>query len=164
MPLPTPPRPSNEPSKNTAGEASLPGLDEVSLPPVSPPPAKPRSEGLPLPPSPTKEVPKSREEDRGWRVDPKTGKKYKVLAKNSPDAVKSAKNGEGLTLDQLFKYTEDDPDFNLDDLNGSAETFLAHLRVPPSPEELKKLRAEREARLRRAEAQRVRESTQDEEA
>lgn len=82
----------------------------------------------------------------GYTRDEETGKIYKELEGYKPGVMKhSAKviKSGGFTLDQLRKVTSVDPDFNLDDLNGSADTFLAHLRVPLDKEAQARLREER---------------------
>lgn len=85
----------------------------------------------------------------GWAIDEETGKKYKVIGGYKPGVMQHSKaiiKAGGFHLDQLKKIYEVDEDFDMDDLNGSAETFLAHLRVPPSKEEQLKLREERARR------------------
>jgi hypothetical protein len=68
-----------------------------------------------------------------YKIDPKTGKKYRVLPKSEFDA-------EGNPILQI-------KDFNVDDLNSEADEFLAHLRVTPSKEETRALRTQRAQRL-----------------
>jgi len=71
-----------------------------------------------------------------WRTDPKTGKRYKVLMATPKEALVAYRRNKGaLPIEQLMKLIEVDEDFAIDDLNGTAEKFMAHLRVPPSPEE-----------------------------
>lgn len=103
-------------------------------------------------PSSDRTPPRSAERtEEGFSIDPKTGKKYKELPGFKPGvlenkaAVKIAKT-VGMTLTQLRATTEMDPDFNLDDLNGSANLFLPHLRVPPNKEEQMRLREEKAKR------------------
>lgn len=171
MPLPVPP-PSAESKKSRpapeTSEQKLPGLPPapvekpktVGLPvplqrPAATAPQAPRA-GLPSiqtpPPSPRPRptaAPTVRQESylpEGWTIDAKTGKKYKKLAANSPEAVAAGKKTSGFSLDQLMRYTQDDPDFKLEDLNGSAEMFLAHLRVPLPKEEIEAARRAQAAR------------------
>lgn len=91
------------------------------------------------------------ETDDRWRIDPRTGKRYKVLKQSSKEAIAASKRNKngGLTLEQARQLIEEEEDFDVDDLNKSAETFMAHLRVPPNREELEQLRAERVARMRK---------------
>lgn len=71
-----------------------------------------------------------------WRTDPKTGKRYKVLMATPKEALVAYRRNKGvISKEQLMKLIELDEDFTLDDLNSTAETFMAHLRVPPSKEE-----------------------------
>lgn len=89
------------------------------------------------------QAPVSREVEYGerldWKVDPKTGKKYRPLPK-----TKEGPDGRPAIAVN---------DFNLDDMTGEADIFLAHLRVPPTQEELdrwaeaRRLKDEKEARL-----------------
>lgn len=87
--------------------------------------------------------------DDGYAIDPKTGKRYKKLPNVPKDVVRADKKSGGLSLEQL-RNSIPEADFDLDDLNGAADMFLAHLRVPPDKDEMKKLREER---LRRAKKQ-----------
>lgn len=87
--------------------------------------------------------------DDGYAIDPKTGKRYKKLPTVPKDVVRADKKSGGLSLEQL-RNSIPEADFDLDDLNGAADMFLAHLRVPPDKEEMKRLREER---LRRAKMQ-----------
>lgn len=79
-----------------------------------------------------------------WSTDPKTGKRYKSLATTPKEALAAYKktNGKGLSLSEIRSLVGIEEDFDIDDLNGTAETFMAHLRVPPSA-------AEREEILRK---------------
>jgi len=108
-------------------------------------------------PAPVLEIPQRSEpvaettEDSEWRIDPKTGKRYKDLPGfkkgvmgSKATITRGAKGGFG--ADDLRTMLEDVPDFNMDDLNGTAEMFMAHLRVPPDKEEQKRLAAERAER------------------
>lgn len=73
-----------------------------------------------------------------WVTDPRTGKKYRPLPK-----TKTGPDGRPLLAVN---------DLNLDDMTGEADVFLAHLRVPPTEEELarwaeaRRIKDEREAR------------------
>lgn len=97
-----------------------------------------------------KDEPIKEEVPEGYIKDKKTGKVYKELPRSNSEAVKAFKknNSAGLSLDELFKYTEEVEGFDLDDLQGSADKFLAHLRVPPNKKEQAELR-ELRAKLRR---------------
>lgn len=72
-----------------------------------------------------------------YRIDPKTGVRYEVLKPTEFDV----ENRPVLHVN----------DFNLSDLNGQADRFLSHLRVPPSEQELRKLREEKELADRKKE-------------
>lgn len=161
--------PTSRPVTSAAQEAapaeqglpSLPVLPEIPKPQAEAPKPRqrpaPRPEPTPEPvakkaPAPRREAPQAKPElPEGWAIDPVTGKKFKKLpgfkegVMRSQAAIKKAANG-GMTLEQLRMTVIEEPDFDLDNLNGSAETFLAHLRVPPNKEEQRKLREEREAR------------------
>lgn len=71
-----------------------------------------------------------------YAKDPVTGKIYQKLPKTKMDS-------NGMPMIQA--------EINDLDLNGAANMFLSHLRVPPSKEEINKLRQER---IRRAKAER----------
>lgn len=78
----------------------------------------------------------SEEALEGWVIDPKTGKKYKKLNSSPKELVNSFKKNGKVSLNEVMKYVDEiDKDFNVDDLNSSAEIFMAHLRVPVSDEE-----------------------------
>ena len=118
---------------------------ENTLPPVESPVLTDHPSGKP------QNTEKPTDSDDSWRVDPKTGKKYKLMPgfKNIDKMTKSSiKNiaANGASMETLRTLVDEDPDFSLDDLNGSADTFLSHLRVPPDKEEQAKLIAERKAR------------------
>lgn len=84
-----------------------------------------------------------------WAIDPKYGKKYRVLEGASPEAVKAGKGGFD-SLSALRAYVDEDVEgFDIDDLNGTAEAFLAHLRVPPDKEEMERLRKARALQQKR---------------
>ena len=74
--------------------------------------------------------------DPNYRIDERTGKKYRILPKSEYDA-------EGNPILQI-------PDFDADNLNSEADEFLAHLRVTPTKNEIIKMREEREKRLSNA--------------
>lgn len=59
------------------------------------------------------------------KIDPKTGKKYKIIPK-----VGKSGNMPALAVE----------DFDLDNLQGEADAFLGHLRVPPNQEEIEELK------------------------
>lgn len=85
----------------------------------------------------------------GWEIDAETGKAFKPLPGYKNGVMKhSAKliKAGGMTLDQLRSAIVLDPDLDPDNLNGAAETFLSHLRVPPNKEEQERLRQERAKR------------------
>lgn len=148
MPIPTSSAWSKEPSEND--DFSLPEPDDImssfekpverKTRPVSRKPTTPKT-------SPKPSVP---EEDDGWRVDPKTGKRYKQLKMSSKEAIAASRKNKnsGLTLEQARQLIAEEEDFDVDDLNGAANTFLAHLRVPPNKEELEKLKQERIKKMR----------------
>ncbi len=146
---------------------ALPDLTETRPESIQAPPARTPAPAAPAqrpisespkraaPQSPAARAPQESEQRKplpaGYAVDPVTGKRYKKLpgfkegVMSSKAAVKAASNG-GMTLDQLRATVREDPDLNPDDLNGAAELFMAHLRVPPDKEEQKKLLAERAKR------------------
>lgn len=83
--------------------------------------------------------------DDDWIIDEKTGKKYRKLPQASSAAIKASKSNNGgfSSIDQLRKYVGEVEDFDLDNLDGMANEFLAHLRVPPDKSEQKRLAEER---------------------
>lgn len=95
----------------------------------------------------------SQPDENGWITDPATGKKHKVLGgfkrgvKLDKKTLDAGSNGK-IGLNDLRSMLEDNDEFELDDLNGSAEIFMAHLRVPPDKEEQKRLIAMRAERQR----------------
>lgn len=101
--------------------------------------------------------------DDGYAIDPKTGKKYKKLPNVPKDVVRADKKSGGLSLEQL-RNSIPEADFDLDDLNGAADIFLAHLRVPPDKDEMKRLREERlkRARMQNAEYENTAEALDEE--
>ena len=141
MALPTSPVPASEPQAKRPVEASPP---ERGLPTLPSAPARVEEK------KPAAEV----EKESDWVVDPHTGVRHRKLPGFDPEAVsanaRAVKAGkQGLSLDQLRSYTEE-ADFDVDDLNGAAEQFLAHLRVPVPQEELLAARAKRKARLQKS--------------
>lgn len=79
--------------------------------------------------------------DDGWAIDSRTGKRYKPLMATPKEVLAAYKKTKGAGFDrkQAMAMIEVQDDFSIDDLNGSAETFMAHLRVPPSKEEREEL-------------------------
>lgn len=153
-------RPSANATPKAAGLpdlGALPDTSSLSLPAlpseetVSQPKQAPTRRSSPTPqPAPEPQPPAVIEEDEeGWVVDPVTGKRHKELTGYKKGVMHSSAKiikAGGLTLQQLRLAVEEDKDFDLDDLNGSAETFLSHLRVPPNKEEQKRLMEERARR------------------
>lgn len=74
-------------------------------------------------------------EDDRWTVDPKTGKPYKKFLQIPKEEVEYFNKSKGSMTRQMRELLESEEDFDIDDLNGTANTFMAHLRVPPSAEE-----------------------------
>lgn len=150
MALPIPNSNNRRPEKNKAPEAevqSLPTPEDFVLPNLSVPSA-PLPEPTPEPPAALVENQRAPQKE-GWAVDAHTGVKYKTLAANNPEAIKAFKSegGKGLTLDQLRRYSKTEEDFDIDNLNNTADAFLAHLRVPVPQEEIDAARRARAARL-----------------
>lgn len=137
--LPTPPRQQDLPTppakpapRRPAGTpAARPAPAQTAAPAAPRPQAQTGQEALP----------------EGWAIDPKTGVKYRTLAPSGPEAVKAFEKGgrKGLTLDQLRTFVPE-ADFDVDDLNGAANEFLAHLRVPVPKEEIEAARRARAVR------------------
>jgi len=101
--------------------------------------------------------------DGDWAIDPATGKRYKRLPQASREAIRAYKGtkGAGFTLDEMKRFVGFQENFDIDDLNGTAELFMPpRLRTPPSKEE-------QEAILRRkaelAEEQRAKRAEMDQE-
>lgn len=166
MALPVRPSNNGEPkpaSENAADLGAMPDLSSMALPSMPELPSftpepevrrpavqetsavQSRSEA-PRSVTPQRE---SKQLPEGWEIDAETGKPFKQLTgykkgvmKHSSAVIKAG----GMTLTQLRAAVDEEPDFNLDDLNGSAETFLSHLRVPPNKEEQKRLIEERAKR------------------
>lgn len=118
--------------------------------------ASPRQEATTEPPRPPRQKPKlaktsppAEEAPKGWKTDAKTGKAYKTIPKSEYDS-------EGNPILHL-------DDLNLDDLNGEANKYLAHLRVPPDREEMARLREEKAARARASTAAYNRANAEDDE-
>lgn len=90
-------------------------------------------------------------EESPWKVDPKTGKRYKMLPGIDHNVIRDARKSgaKSFSLEQLQEHVNNDPDFDGDDLNKSAEIFMAHLRVPPNKEEQERLRQEKRERIAR---------------
>lgn len=98
------------------------------------------------------------EEDSGqWAVDPKTGKRYKTLTATPKEALAAYKRtkGGGFTIAEMQALVGVQEDFDIDDLNGTAETFMAHLRVPPSPEEREEILRKRAELVQKQKAERA---------
>lgn len=93
--------------------------------------------------------------EEGYAIDEKTGVKYKVLPGAKPEAVKKFNSMKQADIDNLtfssmkYFFTEAE-DFDIEDLNNTAQDFLGHLRIPPDKDEQKRLR---EARAKRMKAQ-----------
>lgn len=97
------------------------------------------------------QAPAAQEEtDERWHVDPETGKRFKEIP-GYKDGVKFTKTktkeyaSNGMSFSDLRTFVSVDEDFDMDDLGGTAETFLPHLRVPPNKEEQERLRRARAA-------------------
>ena len=93
---------------------------------------------------PSRPVPKKNArpaEDEKYGYDEVTGKRYEKLPK-------SEFIGSGAKRRPVLQV-----DMDLDNLNGEANRFLAHLRVPPNKDEMLRLRAERVKRAREQRAQ-----------
>jgi hypothetical protein len=155
-------RPVDKPAPSAEVLPSLPALPEaLPTPEVAPKQNRERPAKVAAPKAQraesTVETPAAKH-DPNWELDPKTGKRYKRIAgykdgvMNSRQAVKNVAKGN-ISMEQLRMMVKEEPDFNLDDLNGSADTFLAHLRVPPNKEEQAKLREERAARQKQYDEQ-----------
>lgn len=98
---------------------------------------------------PAQKRPQQQTNDDKYRIDPKTGIKYKQLPGASKELVDaSKKDPKSITLDVMMRTTEIDNDFDLDDLAKTADLFMGHLRVPVSKEEQAALKQERIDRQR----------------
>lgn len=98
------------------------------------------------------------DEDSGqWAVDPKTGKRYKALPSTPKEAIAAYRKtkGAGLSKSEMMAFVQTQEDFDIDDLNGTAETFMAHLRVPPSPEEREEILRKRAELVQKQKAERA---------
>ena len=165
-------RPVDKPVVSAEELPSLPALPEaLPTPKIAPKQNRERSAKVATPKAQrtesTVEVPAAKA-DPNWKLDPKTGKRYKRIAgykdgvMDSRQAVKNVAKGN-ISMEQLRMMVNEEPDFNLDDLNGSADTFLAHLRVPPNKEEQKKLLEERAARQKQYDEQASRAAAEEDE-
>lgn len=84
----------------------------------------------------------------GYAIDPKTGVKYRVLPGIKEEAAQafnklSEEELKNFTFSSLRNMVEEVEDFDIDDLNSTANDFLGHLRIPPNKEEQARLREER---------------------
>lgn len=124
------PRPSVIPERDEL--PALPLLEEdLPLPPPAkePPKAAPRRRRAASPPPEEKPL-------QEWRTDAKTGKRYKTLPPTTWTGGGGYSECHIEEVDGLY------------DLNSAATTYLAHLQVPPSKEEQKRLQEERNRQLR----------------
>lgn len=92
-----------------------------------------------------------------WRVDPKTGKRYKTLTSTPKEAISAYRKtkGAGFSLSEMRSFVSVEDGFDIDDLNGAAETFMAHLRVPPSKEEREEILRTKAELVRKQKAKRA---------
>lgn len=82
-------------------------------------------------------------EQSEYKIDKKTGKKYKTLKPQSKEAMAAT------TVDGLLRHMDLNDDIRgFGNLNVAAENFLAPLRVAPTKEELKQLREEKLKQIR----------------
>lgn len=110
------------------------GDSEQALPPIPAPVAR-KKQSTPQP-EVSVDVPTLDEDgldEDGFKVDPRTGVKYRPLPKSEYDA-------EGIPILQI-------EDFDADNLNSEADVFLAHLRVGVSKEQKEEARRKRAERL-----------------
>lgn len=164
------PAPRREPVPPKRESNALPSLPDIELPPEpqvrkqepvrqsaqraeprqapAQAPRKPKTTAS-KPKKPVVTEPVSTGSEDGWAIDPKTGKKYRKLPK-------TVMGNDGRPLLQI-------EDFNLDDLTGEAEMFLAHLRVPPDKEEQKRLRELKIQQARKQNAEYVKANPDDDE-
>lgn len=75
------------------------------------------------------------DESNRWAIDKKTGKSYKKFIEIPKEEIEYFNKSKGSMTRQMRELIDSEVDFDIDDLNGTATTFMAHLRVPPSPEE-----------------------------
>lgn len=141
------PRPRRE---TPAREESLaPQAKETIRPPLPPERSKNRTNRLASHGESVKSS-QAEESTESWEIDPVTGKKFKALP-GYKEGVSFSKTktkeyaNHGMTITDLRTFVDVDDDFNMDDLKGTAETFLPHLRVPPDKEEQERLRKARAA-------------------
>lgn len=108
-------------------------------------------------PNEQSEPPLEDDDSNQWAVDPKTGKRYKTLAATPKEALAAYKRtkGGGFTIAEMQALVGVQEDFDIDDLNGTAETFMAHLRVPPSPEEREEILRKRAELVQKQKAERA---------
>jgi len=115
---------------------SKPKTSEKSVAPAK----KPAAQKSSSPSSKTAKVSEPVEQDDGWRIDAKTGKKYKVIPKIPKEVLAAGQNAQARYMREHKEEFSGIVGFG--NLNAAADMFLAHMRVPPSEEELKKARAE----------------------
>lgn len=110
-----------------------------------------------IPPHKTQEPHQQAEDDR-WVVDKKTGVKYKAMhqttAAELKDMKRALRNGIHGVSDADILPREEEFE-GIDAFSGSgmdkaAKTLLAHLQVPPSQEEIERMRKEYVARQKKA--------------
>ena len=127
----------------------------------------PRHEQAPQRPRPRRSVstpprkiqePHQQAEDDRWVVDKKTGVKYKAMhqttAAELKDMKRALRNGIHGVSDADILPREEEFE-GIDAFSGSgmdkaAKTLLAHLQVPPSQEEIERMRKEYAARQKKA--------------
>ena len=127
----------------------------------------PRQEQAPQHPRPRRSVstpprkiqePHQQAEDDRWVVDKKTGVKYKAMhqttAAELKDMKRALRNGIHGVSDADILPREEEFE-GIDAFSGSgmdkaAKTLLAHLQVPPSQEEIERMRKEYAARQKKA--------------
>lgn len=86
-------------------------------------------------PSPKPDIPE------GYARDERTGVVYKKLPETNPELVDAYKRSKGaITKGDLLRHGGELADIKLNNLNASADEFLAHLRVPVSKEEMEEAR------------------------
>lgn len=138
-------------------EAASPGVTQQ--PRTSPRPTETKRSEARLQPvhSDYSELPIEEEDTTEWALDPKTGKRYKALPSTPKEAIAAYKKtrGAGLSKSEMMAFIQTQDDFNIDDLNGTAETFMAHLRVPPSAEEREEILRKRAELIQKQKAERA---------
>ena len=100
-----------------------------------------------------------------WETDPRTGKRYRKMPATE---WTSTKDGGRSGFMSVSHFSDDDmlSAFDGTSMNLAAESFLAHLRVPPDKKEQERLRREK-AELKKAQDaayQRSLQATSDEDA